>query len=117
MATTITYPVTNATHAGQITITATSNDLGLSGIRFYIDGNPIAPTDTKPPYTATLDTFSLINGTHNIQAKSQSSQNTEASVLISTNNTDPSVVPTIVGFSFAFLMGIYIIYLMRFTPR
>ena len=64
-------PVVSASVAGSsgnITLSATaSDDKGVTLVEFYVDGNLIKGTDVTP-YTATLDSTTLSNGSHTLVA-------------------------------------------------
>ncbi|WNL46729.1 Ig-like domain-containing protein [Dyella sp. BiH032] len=55
--------------AGTITLSASASDnVGVSKVEFYVDG-ALKATDTASPYSATLDSTTLSNGTHSLVAK------------------------------------------------
>jgi hypothetical protein len=55
--------------SGNITFSATASDnVGVSRVEFYVDG-ALKATDTSSPYSATLDSTTLANGTHALVAK------------------------------------------------
>ena len=55
--------------AGTITLSASASDnVGVSKVEFYVDG-ALKASDTAAPYTASLDSTTLSNGTHNLVAK------------------------------------------------
>ena len=65
----ITSPANGATLAASITITATATDnVGVSGVSFLLDGAPIGVEDTAAPYSATWDTSTAADGTHSLTA-------------------------------------------------
>ena len=41
---------------------------GVAGVQFRVDNNPISAEDTTAPYSATLNTTTLTNGTHTLTA-------------------------------------------------
>ncbi|MBN1329336.1 MAG: S8 family serine peptidase [Candidatus Heimdallarchaeota archaeon] len=65
----ITSPNLGDTLNGQVTITASATDnVGVTRVEFYADGSLIG-TDTSSPYTCTLDTTTLNDGSHTLSAK------------------------------------------------
>jgi hypothetical protein len=55
--------------SGTITFNATaSDDVGVMRVEFYVDG-ALKATDTSSPYSATLDSTTLADGTHALIAK------------------------------------------------
>jgi hypothetical protein len=55
--------------AGTITLSASASDnVGVSRVEFYVD-NVLKGSDTTAPYSMTLDSTSLANGTHSLTAK------------------------------------------------
>lgn len=64
----ITAPASGATESGTITLTASASDnVAVASVQFLVDGTPLS-TSTTSPYTATLDTTTLTNGSHTIGA-------------------------------------------------
>ena len=50
-----------------VTATATDN-VGVSGVQFQLDGNDLGAEDTTAPYGVTWDTTAVANGTHTLTA-------------------------------------------------
>jgi hypothetical protein len=67
-----TPPTVNASESGSsgsITLNATASDnVGVSRVDFYVDG-ALKGTDSSSPYSATLDSTTLANGSHALVAK------------------------------------------------
>ncbi len=67
--TSITSPLNNATVSSTITVTASASDnVGVVKVEFYVD-NVLQSNDTVSPYTFSLNTNSLTNGTHSLMTK------------------------------------------------
>jgi hypothetical protein len=65
----ITSPETSATVSGEIPVAVTAyDDVGVTKVELYVDGNLVATTTTVP-YDFTIDTTSLSKGTHILQAQ------------------------------------------------
>ncbi len=75
---------------GNITLSATaSDDKGVTLVEFYVDGNLISGTDVTP-YSATLDSTKLSNGSHTLVAWAYDASNNigkSAPVSFTTSNT------------------------------
>ncbi|MBS1767701.1 MAG: M4 family metallopeptidase [Acidobacteria bacterium] len=55
--------------SGTITLSATASDnVGVTKVEFYVDGS-LKGTDTSSPYSMTLDSTTLSNGSHSLVAK------------------------------------------------
>ncbi|HTI34124.1 MAG TPA: LamG-like jellyroll fold domain-containing protein, partial [Miltoncostaea sp.] len=70
---TITAPGAGATVSGaalQVTATAT-DDTGVAGVQFLLDGNPLGAEDTTAPYAVTWDTTTASNGPHTLTARAR----------------------------------------------
>src|SRR4029434_8471985 len=65
----ITSPTSGATVSGTITVTATASDnVGVVGVRFLLDGGPLAAEDTTPPYSISWNTGLATDGSHALSA-------------------------------------------------
>jgi Bacterial Ig domain len=88
-----TAPSVSATESGSsgtITLAATASDnVGVSKVEFYVDG-ALKATDTTSPYSTTLDSTTLANGSHSLMAKAYDAANnigTSSTVTFSVNNS------------------------------
>jgi hypothetical protein len=55
--------------SGTITLSATASDnVGVTKVEFYVDG-VLSGSDTSSPYSVTLDSTTLANGSHTLMAK------------------------------------------------
>lgn len=86
----MTAPGNNTTHSGTIALTADATDnVGVTKVEFLVDG-AVKATDTSSPYSTSLDTTTLTNGTHTLAAKAYDAANnnrTSTNVTITVNNT------------------------------
>jgi surface-anchored protein len=91
----ITSPSAGSDLAGTVTVNANASDnVGVTGVQFYVDGNPVGALDTSSPYSYTLDTTKLTDGTHVLTAQAfdgAGNSTTASSVSIVTDNTAPTV--------------------------
>lgn len=65
----ITSPTGGTTVAGTVTVTAAaSDDTGVAGVQFLLDGAALGAEDTTSPYSVTWNTASALNGAHTLSA-------------------------------------------------
>lgn len=92
--TTPTVSASEAGTSGTITLSATASDnVGVSKVEFYVDG-ALNGTDTTSPYSITLNSTTLGNGSHTMTAKAYdaaSNIGTSSAVAFSIDNTAPAV--------------------------
>lgn len=98
----ISTPANGSTQSGTIAVTATAADnVGVSKVEFYADG-VLKSTISSSPFTTSLDTTALTNGSRALTAKAfdaAGNNTTSAAVNITVNNvatppadnTDPTV--------------------------
>jgi hypothetical protein len=91
----ITSPVSGSTVAGTVTVAASASDnAGVAGVQFYIDGAPIEGEDTTAPYQLTWDTGPVSEGHHTIAARARDAAGHDtisAGVTVTIDRTAPSV--------------------------
>ena len=89
--TSITAPASGATVSGSVTFSASASDnVGVTKVEFYVDGNLLA-TDTTSPYRTTWATASL-SGSHTLTAKAYDAAGnvgTSAPVSVTVDNGTP----------------------------
>jgi hypothetical protein len=94
----VTAPTANTTVAGAVTVAASASDSnGVAGVQFKIDGSNLGAEDTTAPYSVSLDTNTVSNGSHNLTAVARDSSGntaTSAAVGVIVSNS----VPTASGF-------------------
>lgn len=87
----ITSPAEAATISGTVNIAANASDeTGVAGVQFQIDGNNIGTEDTTVPYDISWDTSSATNATHTIAAiarDTSGNQTTSTLVSVTVNNS------------------------------
>jgi len=97
----ITAPAGGATLAGNVTIAASGSDnSGITGVQFQIDGINVGAPDTVAPYSLNFSTTQLANGTHSITAYAWDAQRNvgnSAPVSVTFSNANPAN-PAQVGF-------------------
>src|SRR5436309_13273795 len=98
---TVTAPANGATVSGTITLTATATDPDspVSFVQFLVDGASAGPQVTSVPYSTSLDTTTLTNGSHTVAAAAQDpsgNRGTSTGVTITVSNTTGSGTPALV---------------------
>ncbi len=65
----LTAPAAGANLAGTVTVSATASDnVGVTGVQFKLDGANLGPEDTSAPYTLSWNTTSATSGPHQLTA-------------------------------------------------
>jgi hypothetical protein len=93
-------PANGTTISGTATLAAAVTDnVGVVGVRFLIDGVQVGAEDLTAPYQTTWVTTSANNGTRNIevQARDAAGNNAEASVNVTVNNLPQDTTPPTVN--------------------
>ena len=66
---TVAVTAPTGTVSGTVTVTATATDnVGVAGVQFLVDNNPLAAEDTTSPYSVTWNTTTVANGAHTLTA-------------------------------------------------
>ena len=91
----------STTVEGAIPVSANATDnVGVVGVQFYLDGSPLGSEDTNPPYSITWDTTSVPNGSYTLTATARDAAGnvgTSPPVRVDVFNPDteaPSVIIT-----------------------
>ena len=93
----ISAPANNATVSGTITVSANASDnVGVVGVQFYLDGNALGSEDTTSPYSVSWNTATVTNGTHTLYAKARDAAgNLGTSSTITVTVSNDSIAPTV----------------------
>jgi hypothetical protein len=68
----VTAPSSGATVAGTVTVSATASDnVGVAGVQFLLDGAPLGSEDTVSPYSIAWNTTATVNGSHTLAARAR----------------------------------------------
>jgi hypothetical protein len=71
-AVTLTAPAEFATVQGTVTVIANATDNeGVAGVRFFVDGTPIGAEDRDPPFAALWNTLDGSDGNHSLTAQAR----------------------------------------------
>jgi hypothetical protein len=88
---TVTSPANGTTVSDIVTMTANASDnVGVAGVQFFVDGIAQGPEDNVAPYSYELDLIPLANGNHTITARARdTSGNTSTSspVTVTVSNS------------------------------
>jgi len=105
----LTSPAAGTTVTGSITLTATASDnVGVEGVQFYVNGQPLGPEDPSSPYAFSWDTTTVADGSYSLTATARDAAgNTTSSapvIVTVSNNAPPSspgelVISTIIAAS------------------
>ena len=92
-------PASGAIATDSIVVSATASDnLGVAGVKFLLDGEPLGAEDTSAPYEATWNTAGATNGSHQLTAVARDAAGNQASasvgVTVANDVTAPAVALT-----------------------
>jgi hypothetical protein len=102
----LTAPANGATVSGTVTLTASaSDDVGVIGVRFKVDGISIGTEDQSAPYSIAWNTTGASNGNHTLTATARDAAgnvttSSVRSVSVSNTTTVPSGTGPIASYSF-----------------
>jgi hypothetical protein len=104
----LTSPANGATVSGTVSIAATASDnSGVAGVQFLIDGTNVGSEDTAAPYTLNWDTTAAVSGTHTITARARDAAGNvnTASVTVTVSNTVVVAPSGAMNLSFSTFIG------------
>lgn len=94
----LTNPLDGAVVVGSVSVTATaSDDIGVVGVQFKLDGANLGSEDTSAPFSRTWTTSLPQNGLHTLTAVARDAKGktaTAAVVTVTVNNAD-TTLPTV----------------------
>ena len=97
----ITAPTAGATISGTISVSATASDnIGVAGVQFKMDGNSLGAEDTTAPYSISLNTTTILNGSHTLTAIARDAAGntaTSSTVMVSISNLVSGTWPNAPG--------------------
>jgi len=106
----ITAPAAAAIVSGSVTVTATASDnVGVAGVQFQLDGAPLGSEDVLAPYTVAWNTTTASAGLHTLTAVARDAagnRTTSAAVIVTVANSarqvslawDRNTEPNIAGY-------------------
>jgi hypothetical protein len=94
----MTAPANAATVSGMVTVSATASDnIGVAGVQFLLDGVALGPEDTTGPYSISWDSTTASSGSHTLSARARDAAGnltTSATVSVTIDNTAPTISMT-----------------------
>ncbi|HYN15352.1 MAG TPA: Ig-like domain-containing protein, partial [Terriglobales bacterium] len=91
----VTSPSASATVFGTVTLVASASDnVGVAGVQFAVDGQNVGGQITAAPYTMTWDSTAVADGNHSITAVAKdlaSNTATSSPVTVAVDNSAPTV--------------------------
>ena len=94
----MTAPANGATVSGMVTVSATASDnIGVVGVQFLLDGVPLGAEDTTGPYSISWDSTTANSGSHTLSAQARDAAGhvtTSSTVSVTIDNTAPTVSMT-----------------------
>ena len=92
----ISAPSANSTQSGSVTLSANASDnVGVAGVQFKVDGSNVGVEDTSAPYTISWNSTQVTNGVHSITAIARDqagNTTTSQAVSVTVNNAPPTAV-------------------------
>ncbi len=93
----LTAPSAGSTVSGSVNVTANASDnVGVAGVQFKVDGTNLGAEDTSAPYGVTWDTKSASNAQHTLTAVARDAagnRTTAANVTVTVNNAATAPTP------------------------
>ena len=90
----LTSPANGATVTGSITVSANaSDDVGVAGVQFFLNGTALGAEDTSAPYSITWNTTTCSNGSYTLTAiarDASGNRTTSAGIGVTVSNTAPT---------------------------
>ena len=84
--------------SGTVSLSATASDnVGVSGVQFFVDGNAVGVEDSSSPYGVSFNTTTIANGVHTVTARARDAAgNTTVSAPVSITVANPDITaPTV----------------------
>jgi Big-like domain-containing protein len=82
--TALTSPTPGATVSGAVNVAATASDnVGVAGVQFKLDGAPLGAEDTAAPFSVSWDTTAGTNGTHSLTAVARDAAGNQTTIAAS----------------------------------
>ena len=92
----LTSPAAGATVSGAVSVAANASDnVGVVGVQFKIDGGNLGAEDTTAPYSVSWSSGNVPNGTHNVTAVARDASGNTSSSLRSVTVSNDTISPTV----------------------
>lgn len=102
-------PASGATVSGSVALSATASDnVGVTGVQFKVDGANVGSEDTASPYGVAWDSAAVSDGSHTVSAvaRDAAGNTATASIAVTASNAAPAPTPTVSGTSFEAESGV-----------
>ena len=100
----LTAPGSGATVTGNVPVSATASDnVGVVGVRFLLDGVDLGAEDTTAPYSVSWSTTTATNGPHTLTARARDAAGnatTSSAVSVTVSNPTPPPTGIVAGYAF-----------------
>jgi hypothetical protein len=100
----VTAPAGGATVRGVVSVTASaSDDVGVAGVQFRLDGADLDLEDTSAPYSINWDSTTVTGGAHTLSAVARDAagnRQTATSVAVTVDNSAPAGPQPIAAYGF-----------------
>jgi hypothetical protein len=96
----LTSPASGATVSGNVAVAANASDnVGVVGVQFKIDGGNLGVEDTNAPYSMTWPSANVANGAHNVTAVARDAAGNRATTMrtVTVSNSSGGGGPTGTG--------------------
>ncbi len=108
----MTAPANGTTVSGSsVTVSANASDnVGVSGVQFKLDGANLGAEDTTSPYSVTWNSTTAANGSHTLTAVARDAAGnmaTSAGVSVTVDNPAPSLLPDVIVTSLSYASGVF----------
>ena len=104
IAPTVAVTAPTGTVSGTVSLSATASDnVGVVGVQFLVDNNPVGGEDTSSPYGVSFNTTTVANGVHTVAARARDAAgNTTTSSAVTLTvangaNHPPEVIPPVLS--------------------
>jgi glucose/arabinose dehydrogenase/PKD repeat protein len=93
---------TGSTVSGTVTVSATASDnVGVSGVQFLLDGANLGAEDATSPYSISWNTTNVSNGSHTLNARARDAAgNSALSAPLTVNVSNAQVTGIVAGYAF-----------------
>jgi len=81
---------------GSVVVSASASDnVGVAGVKFLLDDNPLGGEDAAAPYELTWPTATASNGTHALTAVARDAAGNQSSNIVSVTVSNDTTAPTV----------------------
>ena len=108
----MTAPANGTTVSGtSVAVSANASDnVGVSGVQFKLDGANLGAEDITSPYSVTWNTTTASNGSHTLTGVARDATGnttTSAAMTATVNNTDSTPLPDVIVTSLSYTGGVF----------